>query len=114
VGFLWGSVAVSPTVGFLWGSQEPLTYLADQVPGVQVLQLLHAVINLRVTQRGRGLPARGGSAPRASNARNAPDRRIGTYTSWLVGYLSRRTDQAILSCRCVSLSGARVRRLLRR
>jgi hypothetical protein len=48
-----GSVAVSPTVGFLWGPQEPLTYLADQVTGIQVLQLLHAVINLRVTQRGR-------------------------------------------------------------
>ena len=44
---------MSPTVGFLWGPQEPLTYLADQVPGIQVLQLLHAVINLRVTQRGR-------------------------------------------------------------
>ena len=53
MGFLWGSVVVSPTVGFLWGSQEPLTYLADQIPGIQVLQLLHAVINLRVTQRGR-------------------------------------------------------------
>ena len=53
VGFLWGSVAVSSAVGFLWGSQEPLTYLADQIPGIQVLQLLHAVINLRVTQRGR-------------------------------------------------------------
>jgi len=39
VGFLWGSVAVSPTVGFLWVPQEPLTYLADQVPGIQVLQL---------------------------------------------------------------------------
>jgi hypothetical protein len=52
VGFLWGSVAVSPTVGFLWGSRKPLTHLANQVLGIQVLQLLHAVTDLRVTQRG--------------------------------------------------------------
>ncbi len=32
--------------------------MADQFPGIQVLQLLLAVINLRVTQRGRDSLAR--------------------------------------------------------
>ena len=52
VGFLWDRPPCRRLVGFLWGSQEPLTP-GRPAQGIQVLQLLHAVINLRVTQRGR-------------------------------------------------------------
>jgi len=42
VGFLWGSVAVSPTCGASVGLAEAPDFVADQTRGIQVLQLLHA------------------------------------------------------------------------